>query len=167
MSLKKNNKNYSKIAKFLHWGFVVLFIYGVAKQVDNIEQLEDLSFLKFEIIFALIFFILLVFRFIYMKTTQNSSIPAEASELQKLIAKFVHNSMYFLLAGTVLSGLFIGYLYWLGIKDGLLISISITVHELIINILYFFIGIHIFAAIYHRLKKDGVWNSMVPFLKEK
>ncbi len=44
MSNKINNKKYSFIAKFWHWGFVLLFIYGVAKQVDDIEQLEDRFF---------------------------------------------------------------------------------------------------------------------------
>ena len=39
-----NKKKYSFIAKFWHWGFVLLFIYGVAKQVDEIEQLEDQFF---------------------------------------------------------------------------------------------------------------------------
>ena len=50
MSLDKNNSGYSKIAKLFHWGFVLLFVYGVAKQVDDINQLEDASFLRFEII---------------------------------------------------------------------------------------------------------------------
>ena len=75
--------------------------------------------------------------------------------------------MYIFLAGTVLSGLFIGFLYWLGIKTGFFIELIIAIHEIIINILYWFIGIHIFAATHHRLKRDGVWSSMVPFLKEK
>ena len=48
-----------------------------------------------------------------------------------------------------------------------LIDIVIFFHELNINLLYLFIGIHIVAATYHRLKRDGVWSSMVPFLKEK
>ena len=43
MSLNKNNSEYNKIAKFFHWGFVILFIYGVVKQVDDINQLEDNS----------------------------------------------------------------------------------------------------------------------------
>ena len=167
MSLEKNNVNYSRTAKIFHWGFVFLFAYGVAKQVDDIKQLEEISFFRFEIIFSLIFFILLIIRFIYMKTTQTTSIPEETSKVQKLAAKFVHNAMYILLAGTVLSGLLIGILFWSGIKTGLLIDYVIYIHELIINILYFFIGIHVFAAVYHRLKSDGVWSSMVPFYKEK
>ena len=53
MSLGKNNTQYSKIAKLFHWGFVFLFAYGVSKQVDDIDQLEDLVFFRFEIFFSL------------------------------------------------------------------------------------------------------------------
>tara|TARA_B100000925_G_scaffold247787_1_gene198311 strand:+ start:487 stop:990 length:504 start_codon:yes stop_codon:yes gene_type:complete len=167
MSLEKNKSHYSNLAKLFHWGFVILFIYGVAKQVDDINQLEDTAFFRFEIIFALIFLILLVIRFIYMKLTQRTSIPAETPKTQKNISKIVHNGMYLLLVVTVLSGLLIGFLYWHGIKSGLIINLAIMIHEFAIHLLYFFIIVHILAAIYHRLKKDGVWNSMVPFFKEK
>ena len=167
MSLDKNNSQYSKIAKLFHWGFVLLFVYGVAKQVDDINQLEDKAFFRFEIIFAVIFLFLLLIRLIYMKTSQKTSLPEDTPKAQKLAAKIVHNGMYALLIGTVLSGLLIGFLYWLEIKSGFLIDFVIFIHELVINSLYLFIGIHIFAATYHRLKKDGVWSSMVPFLKEK
>ena len=51
-------------------------------------------------------------------------------------------------------------------KNDLFIEIVISIHEFIVNLLYWFIGIHILAATYHRLKKDGVWSSMVPFFKE-
>ena len=167
MSLDKSNSNYSKLAKIFHWGFVILFIYGVSKQVEDINQLEDISLFRFEIIFSLIFLILLIIRFIYMKTTQTSSLPVRTPKAQKTAAKIVHNGMYALLAGTVLSGLLIGFLYW-GNKNGsMLITITIFVHEIIINILYLFIGVHIIAATYHRLKKDGVWSSMTPLFKEK
>ena len=166
MSLDKNNSGYTKIAKLFHWGFVILFVYGVVKQVDDINQLEDVVFFRFEILFALIFLFLLLVRFIYMKTTQKTSLPHDTPKLQKISAKIVHNGMYALLACTVLSGLMIGFLYWIQFTEGLLINIIITIHELIINLLYLFIGIHILAATYHRLKKDGVWSSMVPFFKE-
>ena len=67
----------------------------------------------------------------------------------------------------MLSGLLIGFLFWMELKDGIMIDIIIIFHELNINLLYWFIGIHILAATYHRLKRDGVWNSMVPFFQEK
>ena len=102
-----------------------------------------------------------------MKTTQKTSLPEDTPRMQKISAKIVHNGMYALLAGTVLSGLLIGFLFWIEIKAGILIDIIIIFHELNINLLYWFIGIHILAATFHRLKRDGVWTSMVPFLKEK
>jgi len=167
MSLDKNNSQYSKIAKLFHWGFVLLFVYGVAKQVDDINQLEDKAFFRFEIIFAIIFLLLLLIRLIYMKTTQKTSLPEDTPKAQKLAAKIVHNGMYALLIGTVVSGLLIGFLFWIELRDGILINIVIFFHELNINLLYCFIGIHILAATFHRLKRDGVWSSMVPFFKEK
>ena len=167
MNIYIKNSQYSKLAKLFHWGFVILFAYGVAKQVDNISQLEDLSFFRFEIIFSLIFLALLIIRFIYMKKTQTTSIPEKTPIIQKKVARIVHNSMYVLLAGTAISGLSIGFVYKLGLKNNFIIELLIYVHESIINLLYFFILIHIFAATYHRLKKDGVWSSMVPFFKEK
>ena len=167
MSLDKNHLQYSKIAKLLHWGFVLLFVYGVAKQVDDINQLEDKAFFRFEIIFAITFLFLLLIRLIYMKKTQKTSLPEDTPKAQKIASKIVHNGMYALLIGTVLSGLLIGFLFRMELKDGFVIDIIIFFHELNINLLYWFIGIHILAATYHRLKSDGVWSSMVPFLKEK
>ena len=169
--MKKKNKlnsdaNYSLLAKLLHWFFIFLFGYGIYKQVDNISDLEDLSLLKFEIFFAFIFLLFLVFRFVYMTTTQKTSLPENTPKAQKFLAKLVHYSMYFCLFIIVLSGLMIGFLYWFGIKNGYFIELFIFVHESFFSIIYWLISIHVIASIYHRFKQDGVWNSMVPFLKE-
>jgi len=75
--------------------------------------------------------------------------------------------MYICLAAIPFSRLMIGLLFWLGLKDGILINIIIGTHEFAVSLIYWFIGIHVVAAIYHRLNKDGVWSSMVPFWKEK
>ena len=66
------NQKYSFLAKFFHWGFVFLFGYGIFKQVDDIEQLENISLLKFEILFASIFlFFFNLTLFLYEKNTNN------------------------------------------------------------------------------------------------
>ena len=158
---------FSYFAKLMHWGFVLLFIYAVLKQIESINQLEDGSLLKFEVVFAIVFLLLLAIRFFYMKKTQQSSLPEQTPEPQKLAAKIVHTGMYICLAAIPLSGLMIGLLFWLELKDGILINIAIEAHEFAVSIIYWLIGIHILAAIYHRLKKDGVWSSMVPLWKEK
>ena len=162
-----NYPKFSYLAKLFHWGFVLLFLYGLLKQIDSLNQLEEFSLLQFEVMFATVFLLLLAVRFFYMKKTQQSSLPEQTPEPQKLAAKIVHTGMYICLAAIPLSGLMIGLLFWLELKDGMLINIVIEAHEFAVSIIYWLIGIHILAAIYHRLKKDGVWSSMVPLWKEK
>ena len=162
-----SKSNFSSIAKFMHWGFVLLFIYGLLKQIDELNQLEDKALLQFEVIFATVFVLLLLIRFIYMKTTQKSSLPDSTPKSQLLAARVVHYGMYACLALIPLTGLLISLLFWLGFEDGFLISTVVEVHELSVSVIYWLIGLHILAAIFHRLKNDGVWSSMVPFLKEK
>ena len=164
---KIQNQKYSFLAKFFHWGFVLLFGYGIFKQVDNIEQLEDISLLKSEILFASIFLFFLVLRFFYMFKTQKTSLPAKTPRSQKFVAKLVHYCMYICLASICISGLMIGLFFWLGLKNGILIEFLISLHENSISIIYWMIKIHIIGALYHRIKNDGVWNSMVPVWKEK
>ena len=160
-------QNYSFLAKFFHWGFVLLFGYGIFKQVDDIAQLEDIYLLKIEILFASFFLFFLVLRFFYMFKTQKTSLPAKTPRSQKFVAKLVHYCMYICLASICISGLMIGLFFWLGLKNGILIEFIIMLHENSISIIYWLIAIHIIAAIYHRVKNDGVWNSMVPIWKEK
>ena len=162
-----NIKNsFSSTAKFMHWGFVLLFIYGLLKQIDELNQLKDEALLKFELIFAVIFILLLLIRFVYMRTTQKTSLPQSTPRSQVIAAKVVHSGMYICLALIPLTGLLIGLLFWLGLEDGFLINLVVGSHELVVSLIYWLIGLHILAASYHRLKKDGVWSSMVPFFKE-
>ena len=85
---------YSKFAKTMHWGFVLLFAYGVFKQVDNLSELADPSLFRLEIVFAGVFILLLIIRFIYVKKTQRSALPEDTSKMQKIAAKLVHLGMY-------------------------------------------------------------------------
>ena len=158
---------HSLIGKSLHWVFVLLFGYGVFKQIENKEQLNDLGLLISEMCFAVAFLLFIIFRFIYMKRRYKTALPSETSKIKRIAAKVVHTSMYFVLTGIAISGLGIGSLVWLGYKDGLLIETIIWLHELLFSTSLWLISIHILAAIYHRTQHDFVWSSMVPFLKEK
>ena len=53
-----------------------VFIYGVIKQVDDVGQLADAPFLRFDMMFAIAFLILLAGRFAYMKARTVSALPA-------------------------------------------------------------------------------------------
>ncbi|MDB4079866.1 cytochrome b/b6 domain-containing protein [Amylibacter sp.] len=154
-------------AMIFHWGFLIIFIYGILKQVEDINQLSDISLLKFEIIFATLMLILLIIRYFYMSRTQVTSLPEDTSIFQKRAAKVVHLSLYINLAVIPITGLVIGILYWLGLKSGIFIEFTVGLHELSISTMYWLIAIHVSAAIFHRFKNDGVWSSMVPLLPEK
>ena len=158
---------YSKIAKTFHWGFVALFTYGVLKQVDDIGQLRDTALLRFEILFASALLIMLGARFLYMRRTQKTSLPEETPYAQKIAAKTAHLGMYISLATIAFSGILIGLLYWLGFSNGILIDGAVGLHEASVTVTYWLIAVHVVAAIYHRFRKDGVWDSMVPFWKER
>ena len=160
-------QSYTLTAKIFHWSFVIIFAYGISKQITNIEQLEDLALLKFEIAFALLFILFLVARFVYMKRTQKSSLPSDTPRVQKALAKAVHYSMYIGMISIALSGLVIGCLYWLGLKSGIIIETIIGWHEVSVSIVYWLVGLHLIGAIYHRFKNDGVWESMTPSLKRE
>ena len=159
--------NYTLTAKIFHWSFIIIFAYGISKQIDNINQLEDLSLLKFEIAFALLFILFLVTRFVYMKRTQRSSLPPDTPRVQKALAKAVHYGMYIGMISIALSGLVIGCLYWLGLKSGITMETIIGWHEVSVSIVYWLVGLHLIGAIYHRFKNDGVWESMTPTLNRK
>ena len=159
--------SYTLTAKIFHWSFVVLFAYGISKQIDNINQLEDLALLKFEIAFALLFILFLMARFVYMKRTQKSSLPPDTPVVQRALAKAVHFGMYIGMVSIALSGLIIGCLYWLGLKSGIIMETIIRWHEVSVSIVYWLVGLHLIGAIYHRFKNDGVWESMTPSLKRE
>ena len=167
MNLKKENTNsrFSLTAKIFHWGFVILFAYGTSKQIEDIKQLEDLTLLKFEITFALLFILFLVARFVYMTRTQKSSLPPDTPGAQKVLAKAVHYGMYIGMISIAFSGLVIGCLYWLDFKSGVIIETLIGWHEVSVSIVYWLVGLHLIGAIYHWFKNDGVWQSMIPTLK--
>jgi cytochrome b561 len=50
-----NMNSHTFLAKTIHWTFSILYAYGIIKQVDDLDELEDASLLNFEIIFVLFF----------------------------------------------------------------------------------------------------------------
>ena len=84
----------------------------------------------------------------------------------KFAAKVIHKSMYLCLALLPLSGLLIAGLFKLGVKSGILQNFAIAFHEFCAFLSYVLISIHIAAAIYSRLRRKGIWTSMVPLWPE-
>lgn len=158
---------HTSIAKAIHWGFIAVFIFVISKQVDEVEELEDLALLQEEVFFATLFLVLLLGRFIYMRSTRASAMPEDTPRHIALLARIVHLGMYISLAMIAVTGLIIGGLYSSGIKEGVLMEAVLLTHEIMFWTSVNLIALHIVGAIYHRHKGDGIWDSMAPALKER
>lgn len=156
-------KPHSNTAKLLHWGFIAIFIYGLAKQLDEVVELEDAALLKEEMWFASIFLVVLAIRFIYMQFTRPTVLSEQDTPTRHYwLARAVHLGMYLSLSMIAVTGLVIGGLYGTGTKSGPAMEIALVVHEVFVITSYYLIAGHVLAAIYHRKKGGGVWESMLP-----
>ena len=156
--------SHTTLAKFIHWTFTLLYAYGIFKQVDDLSELEDVSLLNFEILFATLFLIIVLIRYFYMKDTPtllgaNEDIPKG----HLFIAKTVHRLVYFSLIMLPTTGLLIAGLFNLGIGG---VEVAILVHEFSAFLSYVVIALHVGASLYSRFKGEGLWNAMVPIWKE-
>ena len=159
-------QSYSTSGKLLHWGFIAVFAYGIFKQVDDLSQLDDPAFLRFEFIFACAYLLILALR-LWVMRGQASALPHGTPTWQRVAAKLVHYGMYMALMAIAVTGLAIGVVFTLGMRNGALMELCIAAHEASIAASYGLITLHVAAAVYHRVLGDGVWSAMVPILKER
>lgn len=156
------------LGKIFHWGFVLLYAYGIFKQIDDLSELEDAALLTFEIVFASVFLVLVVIRYGYMRrfeTFQGSVVPVH--RYHKRFARLMHVAMYLCLVLLPLTGLAIAGLYTQGIgEDELAMDAAIVLHGFSADLSYVLIAMHVVAALYSRIKGEGVWTSMVPVFTE-
>ena len=159
---------HTTLGKVLHWGFLVLYAYGIFKQIDDLSELEDTALLLFEIAFATLFLVIVILRYAYMRrfeTFQGATVPVSA--VHKKSARAIHVAMYLCLALLPLTGLAIAALYTQGVgEEALAMDVAIGLHGLSADLSYVLIVIHVLAALYSRVKGEGVWTSMVPVFTE-
>lgn len=162
-------ESHTFLAKTIHWLFIVLYAYGIFKQIEDIEQLEDTGLLIFEVIFASVFLLIVIMRYVYMRrfeTFQGATVPVP--KMHKHFAKTVHRLMYLCLILLPITGLMIAGLYSQGYtnEDQFMLNSALEIHGLSADLSYLLIVIHIGAAFWSRIKGEGVWSSMVPIWKE-
>lgn len=166
--------SHTNLAKFIHWTFIALFVYGIIKQVNQLEDLEDNQLLLFEIAFATLFLIIVILRYSYMRrfeTFQGATEPVHI--VHYYFARIVHRAMYACFILLPLTGLIIAGLYSQGYtvnatpdEEQTIMDVVLDLHGAVADLSYMLIFLHIAAAIYSRIKGEGVWSSMVPVLKE-
>ena len=165
---------HTKLAKFIHWTFILLYLYGIFKQVNELGDLEDNQLLLFEIAFATVFLIIVILRYSYMRrfnTFQGATEPVHI--VHYYFARIVHRAMYACFILLPLTGLIIAGLYSQGYtvnatpdEEQTIMDVVLDLHGAVADLSYMLILLHIAAAIYSRIKGEGVWSSMVPVLKE-
>ena len=156
--------SHTRLAKTIHWTFSILYAYGIFKQVEDLEQLEDVSLLNFEIFFAIVFLVIVMLRFFYMKDAKTLlGAHDEMHNGHLFIAKATHRLVYFSLIMLPTTGLLIAGILNSGVPG---MEIAIALHELSAFLSYITIGIHVAASVYSRYKGEGVWNAMVPVWRE-
>ena len=168
--------SHTLLARSIHWSFILLYVYGIFKQVNELDELEDTNLLLFEIIFATIFLVIVILRYSYMsrfKTFLGAREPVHI--VHYYFARTVHKAMYACFILLPLTGLMIAGLYSQGYtvnatpdEEQTIMDVVLDLHGAVADLSYMLIFLHIGAAIYSRLKGEGVWSSMVPILnKEK
>ena len=168
-------RSHTRLAKFIHWSFVGLYVYGIIKQVDDLSSLDDTQLLWFEVGFATLFLIIVLARYFYMRrfeTLQGATVPVHI--VHRRFARVVHIAMYLCLIMLPVTGLMIAGLYRQGYtvnatpdEPQTIMDIVLDLHGFAADLSYFLIVLHISAAIYSRIKGEGVWSSMVPVLNKE
>ena len=166
--------SHTLLARLIHWSFILLYVYGIFKQVNELDELEDTNLLLFEIVFATIFLVIVILRYSYMsrfKTFLGAREPVHI--VHYYFARTVHKAMYACFILLPLTGLMIAGLYSQGYtvnatpdEEQTIMDVVLDLHGAVADLSYMLIFLHIGAAIYSRIKGEGVWSSMVPILKE-
>lgn len=166
--------SHTLLARSIHWSFILLYVYGIFKQVNELDELEDTNLLLFEIVFATTFLVIVILRYSYMrrfKTFLGAREPVHI--VHYYFARTVHRAMYACFILLPLTGLMIAGLYSQGYtvnatpdEEQTVMDLVLDLHGAVADLSYMLIFLHIGAAIYSRIKGEGVWSSMVPILKE-
>ena len=119
--------SHTLLAKTIHWTFSILYAYGIFKQVEDLDELEDAALLNFEIFFAVVFLVIVMLRFFYMKDAKT--LLGAHEEMHKghlFIAKATHRLVYFSLVMLPATGLLIAGIFNADIPG---MGIAIALHE--------------------------------------
>ncbi|MFK7903329.1 MAG: cytochrome b [Nitratireductor sp.] len=165
---------HSLVGRSLHWITGGLVLYGYAKGLRNVSQLNDPELLRFEVMFALGLGVALLLRFVWMKKLNNgaSRISECSSKFQKAMVRLGHNAIYLMLGGIILTGLAIAAIFVSPISGGLLENAMISLHNGFVFLAGGLMIGHVVIALYHKYwLKDGIMETMlrlrIPFTGKK
>ena len=160
-------RQHTRIARAFHWSVLALYVYGVAKQLDDVSQLAEGDLLLTETVFAAVFLLVVIARYGYMRRVPTFHAARTPIDPQRArLARAFHRLLYICFALLPASGLWIGTLYAAGSQDGWWMDAAVGLHEFCADVSYWLIALHVIAAVASRRKEEGVWTSMVPVWRE-
>mgnify|MGYP007046343500 FL=1 len=84
-------RRHTLLARSIHWSFIGLYVYGLSKQLDDLEDLEEPGLLEFEVAFAALFLVVVVARYLYMRRFETFlGARTPPSPMHRCFARLVH-----------------------------------------------------------------------------
>lgn len=178
MLIKNTSEKFGILTKTLHWLIALLFfsqfflIYRRGAFPKG--SLEKAQYLLLHESFGVTVFILGALMITWRFLNPRPIFPMNMSYLETIAAKTVHTLLYLYMLAMPLSGVLMALLggydvFFFGhqlpnpfMKNEKLADLFFNFHEASAYIIGALVGIHVFAAFYHRfVKKDNVLNRML------
>jgi len=180
MQWGNTSNNYGAVAKFLHWGIVVLIIaqYVLAEAAEELpDGLEKLALITRHKSVGLLILSLAILRIVWRVANQGRPAPVPMDRRQQIAAAAGHGILYLLLLALPISGWmmssaanypvsFFGLfqLPALVAADHDLHESLEEVHEALFLAVTVVAVLHALAAVYHHVwMKDDTLRRMLPF----
>ena len=180
MQWRNSTSSYGAVAKFLHWGIVILIIaqYFLAEAAEELPDGPDkLEWITRHKSFGMLLLLLALARIGWKLANRGLPPPVPMPNAQRIAAAAGHGLLYLLLLAQPISGWMMssaaGYpvsLFGLidfpalvGENHDLHESLE-EVHEALFNALAVVAVLHALAALYHHFfRKDDTLRRMLPF----
>jgi cytochrome b561 len=178
MPARNSPLRYGSVAQFLHWGVVLLLAAQVTlgKVADGLPLgLERLVMMSRHKSLGITILGIAMLRLAWRAFDAPPALPP-MPRWQSLAARFIHWGLYALLFALPLSGWLMSSsanrpVSWWGLvqlpdfiaPDAGLKEVFEEVHELLVNVLFAFVALHVAAALKHQfLDRDGLLLRMLP-----
>ena len=153
--------NHGRIARRLHWLTPLLLVYAFFRNGNVTGALTNPAAMTREIWFGVAVLAAFALRFVWMHRFNGgaSRLSADAPRWERKASKFGHGAIYAFVAAIVLTGFFIPLAQSTG--NAGLVDAAGGFHEFVTNLGVGLLGIHVAAALWHKLlRNDGIWESI-------
>jgi len=181
MPLRNTASSYGAVAKFLHWGIVILIIaqYVLAEAADELaDGPEKLGVIANHKAIGMLVLLLMLTRIGWKLAQRGLPQPLPMPRAQRIVAAAGHGILYLLLLALPLSGWlmasaagdppgFFGLFEFpslMGASHDLHEALE-EVHETLFDAVVVVAVLHVLAAVYHHFRvKDDTLRRMLPFI---